>query len=46
MTDSRLDHLLMVLVYNDELDEINIKIMKKLIKAKDFRISTFGFYQF
>ena len=46
MTDSRLDHLLLVLVYIDELDEINIKIMKNLIKAKDFRIATFGFYQF
>ena len=29
MTDSRLNHLLMILLYNDKLDEINLKLIKK-----------------
>ena len=27
ITGSRLNHLLMILIYNEELDEINIKIL-------------------
>ena len=47
MTGSRLDHLLMILICNEELDEINIKIRtNKLIKEKESRIATLGLYQF
>ena len=47
MTGCRLNHLLMILIYNEELDEINIKILtNKLIKEKESRIATLGLYQF
>ena len=47
LTDSRLNHLLMILIYNEELDKINVKILtNKLIKEKEFRIATLGLYQF
>ena len=47
MSDSKLSHLLMVLISNEELDEINIKFKtNKLIKEKESRIATFGLYQF
>ena len=47
MTGSRLDHLLIILICNEELDEINIKIRtNKLIKEKESRIATLGLYQF
>ena len=37
----------MILIYNEELDEINIKLKtNKLIKDKECRIPTFGMYQF
>ena len=37
----------MILIYNEELDEINIKILtNKLIKEKESRIATLGLYQF
>ena len=45
MTDNRLNHPLMVRIYNDKLDETNLKLTKKLINAKKFRIATFGLYQ-
>ena len=47
MRDSKLNHLLMILIYNEELDEINIKLkINKLIKDKECRIPTFDMYQF
>ena len=47
MTDSKLNHLLMILIYNEELDEINVKLRtNKLMKEKESRIATFGLYQF
>ena len=37
----------MILIYNEELDEINIKLkINKLIKDKESRIPTFGMNQF
>ena len=42
MASSRLNHLLMVHVYKEELDEINMKlIVNKFIKVKEFRIASF-----
>ena len=47
MTDSKLNHLLMILIYNEELDEINVKLKtNKLMKEKESRIATFWLYQF
>ena len=47
MRDSKLNQLLMILISNEELDEINIKLRtNKLIKENEFRIATFGLYQF
>ena len=47
ITDFRLNHLLMILIYNEELDEIKIKfITNELIKVKESRIATFGSDQF
>ena len=47
MTDRNLDHLLVILIYNEELDEINIKLKtNKLIKEKESRAATFGLHQF
>ena len=47
MTGSRLNHPLMILIYNEELDEINIKILtNKLIKEKQSRIATLRLNQF
>ena len=47
MRDSKLNHLLMILIYNEELEEINIKLkINKLIKDKECRIPTFDMYQF
>ena len=47
MTDSKLNSLLMILIYNEELDEINVKLRtNKLIKEKKSRIATFEMYQF
>ena len=37
----------MILIYNEELDEINVKLRtNKLMKEKESRIATFGLYQF
>ena len=45
--DSRLNHLLLILSYIEEFDEINIKILiNKLIKEKESRVATLGLYQF
>ena len=45
MIDNKLNHLLMILIYNEELDEINIKLRaNKLIKEKESRIAAFGLY--
>ena len=47
MSDSKLSNLLMILIFNEELDEINIKFKtNKLIKEKESRIATCGLYQF
>ena len=47
MRDSKLNQLLMILISNEERDEIKIKLRtNKLIKEKEFRIATFGLYQF
>ena len=46
MTDSKLNHLLMKLIYNEELDEINIKLRTKKLYKEESRIATFGLYQF
>ena len=47
MTGSRLNHLLMLVAYNEQLDIINIKLTtSKLIKMKESGISSFGIYQF
>ena len=40
---TRPDHLLMIHIYNNELDEIDIKlIISKFIKVKQSKIATFG----
>ena len=45
MADSKLNHLLVILIYNEPLDEINIKLRtNKSIKEKESRIATFGLY--
>ena len=37
----------MIFIYNEELGEINIKLRtNNLIKEKESRIATFGWYQF
>ena len=46
MTDSKLNDLFMTLVYNEELDEINIKLRTKKLHKEESRIATFGLYQF
>ena len=47
MAGSKLNHLLMILIYNEERDKMNIKILtNKLIKEKESRIATLGLYQF
>ena len=46
MTDSKLNYLLMTLIYNEELDEINIKLRTKKLYKEESRIATFGLYQF
>ena len=44
MTNSRLNHLLLIHIYKEELD---IKLIKnEFIKIKESRIATFGLYQF
>ena len=46
MTDRKPNHLLIILIYNKELDEINIKLRtNKLIKEKESIIATFGLHQ-
>ena len=46
MTKSRQNHLLMILIFNEELDEISIKpITNKLIKEKKSSIATFRLHQ-
>ena len=46
MTDRKPNHLLMILIYNKELDEINIKLRtNKLIKEKESIIATFGLHK-
>ena len=43
MINSRLNHLLMIHIYNDEPDEINMKLItNKFIKVKESKIATFG----
>ena len=45
--DSRLNYLLLIFIYIEEFDEINIKILaNKLIKEKESRVVTLGLYQF
>ena len=45
MTGSKRSHLLMILIYSEELDKINIKRRtNKLIKEKESRIATFRLY--
>ena len=47
MTDSRLNHLLLIHIYKEELDEIDIKVITdEFIKIEESRIATFGLYQF
>ena len=47
MTGSRLNHLLLIQIYKEELDEIDIKLItNEFIKIKESRIATFGLYQF
>ena len=46
MTDSRLSHLLVTLIYNNKLDEIDIRLItNEFIKVKKPRIATFALYQ-
>ena len=46
MTKSRQNHLLMILIFNEELDEISIKpITNKLIKERKSSIATFRLHQ-
>ena len=43
----RLNHCILIFLYKEELDEINIKLIKnEFIKVQEFRISIFGLYQF
>ena len=48
MTGIKLNHLLMILIFNEELDTININFTpNKLVKEKkESKIATFGLYQF
>ena len=47
MTDSRLNHLLLIHIYKKELDEIDIKsITNEFIQIMESRIATFGLYRF
>ena len=46
-TDSRLNHFVMINIYNEVLDESDIKLItNEFIKVKDFRIATFRLYEF
>ena len=47
MTDSRLkNHLVMIHIYKEELDETDIKLItNEFIKFKESRIGTLGLYQ-
>ena len=46
MIDNKLNHLLMIIIYNEKLDKINIKLRTNiLIKEKESRFATFGLYQ-
>ena len=46
MIDSKLNHLLMIIIYNEKLDKINIKLRTNiLIKEKESRFATFGLHQ-
>ena len=45
MTDSRLNHLLLIHIYKKEIDEIDIKLItNEFIKIKESRIATLGLY--
>ena len=47
MTDSRLNHLLLIHICKEELDEIDIKLItNEFIKIKESGNATFGVYQF
>ena len=47
MTDSKLNHLLMILIFNEERDKINVKLRRnELIKEEESRNATLGLYQF
>ena len=47
MTDGRLNHLLIIHIYIEELNKVNIRLItNEFIKVKKSRIATFGLYQF
>ena len=47
MTDGKLNHLLMILIFNEELDKINVKLRRnELIKEEESRNATLGLHQF
>ena len=47
MTDSRLNHLLLIHICKEELDEIDITLItNEFIKIKEAGNATFGAYQF
>ena len=47
VTDSRQNDLLLIHIYKEELDEIDIKLItNEFIKIKESRIATFVLYQF
>ena len=47
MIDSRLNRLLMLDIHRDALNETDTKLTtEKFIKVKEYRIFTFGLYQF
>ena len=45
VTYSILNHLLMIHIYNEDLNKINIKLItNRFIKVKESKINTFGLY--
>lgn len=46
MTGSTQNRLLMIHIYQDELDKTDIKLTSEFVKVNESRISTFGLHQF
>ena len=46
MKDSRLNHFLMKLIYNEELDKTDTKFITNELKVKESRIITSWLHQF